>query len=537
MPPSPSQLATAFPQLEILELIGTGGMGAVYKARQPHLDRLVALKILPPELGQDPAFEERFSREARALAQLSHPNIVAVYDFGQTDGLYYFIMEYVDGTNVRELIRHGRLKPEEALAIVPQICEALQFAHDEGIVHRDIKPENILIDKNGRVKIADFGLAKIVRPSPQPLSQGESGAEGGVRGFTLTATGQVMGTPHYMAPEQMKGSHAVDHRADIYSLGVMFYEMLTGELPIGKFEPPSKKVQIDVRLDEVVLRALENEPDRRYQKASEVKTDVEAISSGPQPAAVPPKTSPPVSPTEREIIESARQQVLAPAIGLMVAGCIGPCLVLVLGVVGIVHTSFSLNTVFWWPGWLGILFWESLLGLFILIGARKMRHLESYGFAMVSAILAVLPILGPHYIVSLPMGMWALIVLTRPEVKAAFARSRGATAVQTDVESTGAGVKTVAWVGLGLAIGGLVLPVLLAFIGSLVTDKDVTALCLVLYGVLEFAALCCGIIARRVPAGKTALAISGVAIVIGGFLVLFFMPGITEWTLFLVSAW
>ena len=224
----------------ILEHLGQGGMGVVYKARQRQLNRLVAVKILPPSVGEDPAFAERFTREAQALAQLNHPNIVQVYDFGQTDEFFYFVMEYVDGVNLRALIRDGKLKPEEALKIVPQICEALQFAHDEGIVHRDIKPENILIDKKGRVKIADFGLAKLLGQAAEDIS--------------LTGTGQLMGTLGYMAPEQLQHAHAVDHRADIYSLGVVFYEMLTGHLPIGRFEPPSKKVHVDVRLDDVVLR-------------------------------------------------------------------------------------------------------------------------------------------------------------------------------------------------------------------------------------------------------------------------------------------
>ncbi len=273
-PPAPEELAGRFPQLEILELLGKGGMGAVYKARQRGLDRLVAVKILPPEVGRDPAFAERFTREARALAQLSHPNIVGVYDFGQTEGLYYFVMEYVDGVNLRQAILSGGMTPKEALAIVPQICEALQFAHDEGIVHRDIKPENILIDKKGRVKIADFGLAKLL--GHEPADQ------------RLTATRQVMGTLRYMAPEQLEGSHDVDHRADIYSLGVVFYELLTGELPIGRFAPPSKKVQIDVRLDEVVLRALEKEPEQRYQHASELKTGVDQISGSAPPAVRSP---------------------------------------------------------------------------------------------------------------------------------------------------------------------------------------------------------------------------------------------------------
>jgi predicted Ser/Thr protein kinase len=260
-PPSPEELAPWFPQLEILELLGHGGMGAVYKARQKELDRLVALKILPIEIGRDENFMQRFSREAKALARLDHPNIVTVHDFGRAGDLCYFVMEFVDGLNLRQLRQSGALDPKTALALVPQICEALQYAHDEGVVHRDIKPENILVDKRGRVKIADFGLAKLL----------------GAHDHTLTGSHQAMGTFHYMAPEQLAGAGAVDHRADIYSLGVVFYELLTGNLPVGRFAPPSKKVQIDVRLDEVVLRALEAEPERRYQHASDVKTDVESI--------------------------------------------------------------------------------------------------------------------------------------------------------------------------------------------------------------------------------------------------------------------
>jgi hypothetical protein len=229
------------------------------------------VKILPPEVGADSTFSERFTREARALAKLSHQNIVSVFDFGQADGLYYFVMEYVDGANLRQVIAAGASNPEEALAseealaIVPQICEALRFAHDEGIVHRDIKPENILVDKQGRVKIADFGLAKLLGKAPADL--------------TLTGANQAMGTLHYMAPEQMQGAASVDHRADIYSLGVVFYEMLTGQLPIGRFEPPSKKVHVDVRLDEVVLRSLESDPARRYQSVSDVKIDLESVAA------------------------------------------------------------------------------------------------------------------------------------------------------------------------------------------------------------------------------------------------------------------
>src|SRR5262249_20447252 len=160
------------------------------------------------------AFAGRFMREARSLARLNHPNIVTIFDFGESDGLYFFTMEFVDGKNVRQLLEADELPASAALKIVTQVCHALQYVHDEGIVHGDIKPENLLIDRKGRAKIADFGLARLVGLTPTYL--------------TLTGSHQVMGTLYYMAPEQMKQTHAVDHRADLYSLGVVFYEMLTG---------------------------------------------------------------------------------------------------------------------------------------------------------------------------------------------------------------------------------------------------------------------------------------------------------------------
>ena len=204
------------------------------------------------------------------LARLNHPEIVAVHDFGQANGFFYLLMEFVDGVNLRQAMKAGRFEPAQALAIVPRICEALQYAHSEGVLHRDIKPENILLDTKGRVKIADFGIAKLV---------GEPRAEG-----TLTASGAALGTPHYMAPEQIEHPQDVDQRADIYSLGVVFYEMLTGELPLGRFAPPSAKSTADPRLDEVVLRTLEKERERRTQTAGEVKTQVETIACGIAPS-------------------------------------------------------------------------------------------------------------------------------------------------------------------------------------------------------------------------------------------------------------
>lgn len=256
---APEELAPHFPQLEILECLGRGGMGVVYRARQKSLNRFVALKLLAPERADDPQFAARFEKEAHALAALNHSHIVGVYDFGQAGGFYFLLMEFVDGVNLRQLLQTKRLTPKEALGIVPQVCDALQCAHDNNIVHCDIKPENLLIDKAGTVKIADFGIARIV---------GEpDGTDGAMK----------PGTPDYAAPEQVNGT--ADHRADIYSLGVVLYEMLTGERPKENFTPPSKRVQVDIRIDEIVLRALEKMPELRFATAADMRHSVEALAT------------------------------------------------------------------------------------------------------------------------------------------------------------------------------------------------------------------------------------------------------------------
>src|ERR1035441_8623685 len=304
--PLPTERACPRGPGKVLECLGHGGMGVVYKARQPRLNRFVALKILVREKEKDPRFAERFTREAQALARLNHPNIVAVYDFGETNGLYYLLMEFVDGMNLRQLLQSRKLAPEEALVIVPSICEALQYAHQLGIVHRDIKPENILLDKQGRVKIADYGIAKLLD------------ADGRVG--SLTGEQGVVGTPHYMAAEQAENAAVVDHRADIFSLGVVFYEMLTGELPLGKFAPPSRVVKMDVRLDEVVLHALEKEPSLRYQQASQVRTDVETIArtEAGSEKSQPGRSRPTPDVAAASGIENVWRQVKGPGTGLVV---------------------------------------------------------------------------------------------------------------------------------------------------------------------------------------------------------------------------
>jgi tRNA A-37 threonylcarbamoyl transferase component Bud32 len=300
--PDIGQLAEHFPNLEILDLLGQGGMGAVYKARQTKLDRLVALKILPPEAGRDVAFAERFTREAQALARLGHPNIVGIYDFGEAGGFFYVVMEYVDGPNLRQLLRTGRMDSAQVFRIVSQLCDALQYAHDEGIVHRDIKPENILIDQKGRVKVADFGLAKLLHRTPADYR------------ITLTATGQVMGTIHYMAPEQIERPQTVDHRADLYALGVVFYEMLAGELPLGRFSLPSQKGLADERIDNILIKALEKDPDARYQQAGSIKADLG--TGGPSVPMGPLAEQGGLSLQDRLDQEDLRYQVMKPACSL-----------------------------------------------------------------------------------------------------------------------------------------------------------------------------------------------------------------------------
>ena len=250
---------------ELMESLGRGGMGAVFRARQVKLDRQVAIKVLLPPPGEVEGWSERFQREAQALARLVHPGIVSVHDFGQVEDLAWIVMELVDGADLRQMLADGRLPQAEALAIVPALCEALQYAHDQGVVHRDIKPENVLFDRFGGVKLVDFGLAKL---------SGDAGS------LQLTRTHQAMGTPRYMAPEQLERPREVDHRADLFSLGVIFYEMLTGHVPAGVVEPPSRVAGVDAGIDDVVLSALEREPGRRPQSAADIERQLKGVRDG-----------------------------------------------------------------------------------------------------------------------------------------------------------------------------------------------------------------------------------------------------------------
>ncbi|HEY1122234.1 MAG TPA: protein kinase [Haloferula sp.] len=264
-PPMPEEAAALFPQWQVKRLLGRGGMGAVYLFYQPDLDRDVAVKLLPIEACRDERQVERFRREARTLAKLRHPGIVALHESGITPaGHFFFVMEYVDGAPLGELIASGKIDAATAIGVTTQVCEALAYAHGLGVVHRDIKPSNILIDSYGRAKVADFGLAHVDHP---PVAGG----------IDLSRTGAFMGTAAYAAPEQVRDATRVDHRADIYALGVLLYEMLTGDLPRGVFQPPSRKSGSDTRLDEVVRRAMQERPEDRYQAAAELKQDIQPV--------------------------------------------------------------------------------------------------------------------------------------------------------------------------------------------------------------------------------------------------------------------
>ncbi|HBJ86927.1 MAG TPA: hypothetical protein DDZ88_24325 [Verrucomicrobiales bacterium] len=268
-PPTAEELQKLLPQYEITALLGRGGMGAVYKGRQIALDRPVAIKILSNTLEEaDASFAERFKNEARALGKLSHPGIVGVYDFGEAaNGLLYIVMEFIDGTDVaRMLAQQKRLHTEHAMAITAHVCDALAYAHERGIIHRDIKPANIMVGYDGVVKVADFGLAKMTHNQNSGLTQ----------------SGMAMGTLHYMAPEALMLGSAVDHRADIYAVGVMLYQMLTGKIPQGLFELPSLQVAgLDPRYDSIIGKALREDRDLRYPSVLGMRRDLDAILTQP----------------------------------------------------------------------------------------------------------------------------------------------------------------------------------------------------------------------------------------------------------------
>ncbi|KAB2638215.1 MAG: serine/threonine protein kinase [Verrucomicrobia bacterium] len=247
--PEPARLAPLFPGYEIECLIATGGMGAVYKALQLSLDRQVAIKILPREFGEDESFRANFEAEAKAMARLNHPNLIGVYDFGEAAGMLFIIMEFVPGQTLYHSAHAIAIAPEAAARIVVGVCLGLAHAHEHGVLHRDIKPGNILLDQQARPKIGDFGLAR-------PM------------GATVEAGEAIFGTPHYTAPEVLRHPNRVDARADIFSVGVVLHELLTGRLPTSDLRPPSVICGCDARFDAIIRRATNPMPELRFPSAA-----------------------------------------------------------------------------------------------------------------------------------------------------------------------------------------------------------------------------------------------------------------------------
>jgi len=266
---------------EIVDKLGEGGMGVVYKARDSHLDRFVALKVLPPEKVADPGRKRRFVQEAKAASALNHPNIVTVHDIDQADGVDFIAMEFVEGKTLDEAIGRKGLKLNEALKYAIQIADALARAHSAGIVHRDVKPGNVMVTGDGRAKVLDFGLAKLTETAVRPEDETKTA-------LASTEVGAIVGTPSYMSPEQAEGKK-VDARSDIFSFGLMLYEMLTGRrafrcdtpamtlAAILHVEPPPLEPTIPRDLVKVVMRCLRKDPTRRFQNMGDVKVELEEL--------------------------------------------------------------------------------------------------------------------------------------------------------------------------------------------------------------------------------------------------------------------
>src|SRR5271165_2545680 len=290
---------TKLDSYEVLGLLGAGGMGEVYRARDPVLKREVAIKVLPSFVSRDPDRLRRFEQEAQAAAALNHPNILAVYQFGVFESAPYMVSELLEGSTLRELLRHGAIPIRKAIDYGVQIAHGLAAAHDKGIVHRDLKPENLFVTKDGRVKILDFGLAKLTQRQPEPDGAAPTMTAG-------TDPGLVMGTAGYMSPEQVRGQ-PVDHRTDIFALGAILYEMLAGKRAFHRStsaetmtailndDPPSISQIVQTAppgLQRVIHRCLEKNPEQRFHSASDLAFALEALSdSGSAPAAALPRGS------------------------------------------------------------------------------------------------------------------------------------------------------------------------------------------------------------------------------------------------------
>jgi|GEM_PF-4154883 len=426
--PHDSLVGTRLGSWQLDRLLGRGGMGRVYEARDLGSGRRVALKVLSEALAQDPAFVRRFRREGKVLASLSHPHLVEVLDQGEDHGQVWFAMEYVRGETLRRRLERGALTPTEAVRTASEICSALAYAHDKGVVHRDLKPENVLLGEDGRVRLADFGLLRLVR---------ESTPESTTR---LTRTDVILGTYEYMAPEQRREAGEVDGRSDLFSLGVMLYEGLTGKLPLGRFTPASELVPgLSPGMDTVIHRALAPEPKDRYSSARELSSALaQAMTQHPRTpgaAARDERASHEASALPKDRDAAARHQ--APTLGdagteradarfLHHADLLATLDRVFAVLLMLAFAVPGLGTLLYGRGlalmpWLGVGLFVFIYAIWLLRVGRRLRHLEPS--ARDAQILAsVLMLL--MFPLGTALGIYGLIVMAPLRARLAFERVR-----------------------------------------------------------------------------------------------------------------
>jgi hypothetical protein len=406
--PSDSLVGTTLGGWRLEHLVGRGGMGRVYRAKDAK-DRVAALKVLPQELAEDPSFVRRFHREAKVMASLSHPHVVEVLGQGEDDGRLWFAMEFVRGETLRRRIEQGPLPPKEAARIAGEVASALSYAHGRGIVHRDLKPENVLLDEEGRVHLTDFGLLRLVRDEAMHEASTH-----------LTRTDVILGTYEYMAPEQRRGAKDVDARADVFALGVILYEMLTGSLPLGRFTPASQvRTGVPAELDAVVNRALAPEPAARHASAAEFRDAVLAAAQAEAGSSWGKKLPAPLPEATSQDLADARGIVRHVDILSGLDKLLG--LLLLLGCFGIVTLGTGVSTRL-----------ASLGGLPLLIGAifflrQGGRIAEMRPGARESQVTASIVLLFFPPVLT-AMGIYGLLVMTGDRARRAFALGRDALA-------------------------------------------------------------------------------------------------------------
>ncbi len=404
--PDDSMVGTKLGRWTLTRLIGRGGMGRVYEARGGLMNRKVALKVLDEQLAEDASFVKRFHREAKLLGSLSHPHVVDVIDRGEMDdGGLWFAMDYVRGESLRKLMDRGPIAYEQAARIATEIAEALSYAHGQGVIHRDLKPENVLLDETGSVHLVDFGLSRLVDVEPDLAST------------RLTRTDVILGTYEYMAPEQRRGDRKLDGRADVFALGVILYEMLTGQLPLGRFTMPSSFAGVPRAFDGVVDKALATHAKDRFAGARDMRDALKAaLDEAPATDAPPPlpgtAVAHPVVPHHE--VEGARSLMRHAEILGALDRVLG--LLFILSAFGLFAGVVSEIIQLPWVGGFGFVV-SLILGLYLMSLGRRLANLEQ-GARESQVMVSIVMLFFPPFLTA--MGLYGLIAMTSEKARSAF---------------------------------------------------------------------------------------------------------------------